>query len=63
MISFTSRLLEFYLVNHREVVINIGCQLMDWLSKLRIVLKAERIAFVLDDPLLIPSAIDAFDED
>ena len=36
---------------------------MDWLGNLRIVLKAERISYVLDDPLLESPAVDAFVED
>ena len=35
---------------------------MDWLRNLRIVLKVERIAYVLDGPLLESLAVDAFDE-
>ena len=36
---------------------------MDWLRNLRIVLKAERIAYVLDGPLLESHAVDASDKD
>ena len=57
MISFTSRLLESHNVNNHELVINNGCQqidqtnFLDWLKNLRIVLKRERLAYVLFEPL------------
>ena len=36
---------------------------MDWLRNLRIVLKAERIAYVLDGPLPKSPTVDASNED
>ena len=36
---------------------------MDWIRNLRIVLKPERITYVLDSPLLVSPAVDAYDED
>ena len=36
---------------------------MDWLGNLRIILKVERISYVLDDPLLESPNVDAFVED
>ena len=41
----------------------IGANFIDWLRNLRIVLKEERIAYVLDGPLPESPAIDAYDED
>ena len=40
-----------------------GGNSMDWLRNLRIVLKVERITYVLDGSLPESPAIDAFDED
>ena len=36
---------------------------MDWIKNLRIVLKAERIVYVLDGPLLESPVVDRSDED
>ena len=36
---------------------------MDWIRNLRIVLKGERITYVLDIPLLVSPTVDASDED
>ena len=36
-----------------------GTNFMDWLRNLRIVLKAEKIAYVLDAPLLVSPSVDA----
>ena len=36
---------------------------LDWVRNLRIVLKAERIIYVLDGPLLESTVVDASDED
>ena len=36
-----------------------GKNFMDWLRKLRIVLRAEKIAYVLDAPLLVSPSVDA----
>ena len=33
---------------------------MDWLRNLRIILKAEKIAYVLDAPLLVSPSVDAY---
>ena len=41
----------------------IGANFMDWLRNLRIVLKAERITYVLDGPLPESLDINAYDED
>ena len=41
----------------------IGVNFMDWLRNLRIVLKAERITYILDGPLPKSPAIDASYED
>ena len=40
-----------------------GTNFMDWLRNLRIVLKAEKIAYVLDAPLLVSPSVDASVED
>ena len=37
-----------------------GTNFMDWLRNLRIVLKAEKIAYVLDAPLLMSPSVDAY---
>ena len=41
----------------------IGANFMDWLRNLKIVLKVERITYVLDGALLVSFVVDAFDED
>ena len=40
-----------------------GANFLDWLRNLGIVLKAERITYVLDGPLPISPVVDASDED
>ena len=54
------------IVNLRSILdVNklIGANFTDWLRNLKIVIKVERIAYVLDGPLLEYPTVDAFDED
>ena len=54
------------IVNLRSILVAnklISSNFIDWLRNLRIVLKVERIAYILDGPFLVSYDVDASDED
>ena len=67
--SFTSRLLKSHHVIERELAIYTGSNkltrpnFLDWLRNLRIILKAEKLSYVIDEALPGPLVVDASDED